>query len=556
MKSHLSTTRAADAANMMQLAPGVRIGGYEVISAIAAGGMGEVYRARDTMLGRDVAVKVLTRAFSADPEYMARFEREARAVAALSHPNVLAIYSFGHQNGIAYAVTELLEGRTLREELQKGVFAVRRAIDVGSQIALGLAAAHEKGLVHRDVKPENVFVTSPGVVKLLDFGLAKAAAEGPPAFIPYAPPGDAITSEGVLIGTVGYMSPEQVSGAMVDLRSDLFCLGIVLYEMLTGQRPFRGKSAVETLNATVSDSPPPMAALAPGVPLPLERIVMRCLEKSPAARFQSARDLAFALSTLATPTSVLSATGTGPVVNAAANRYRVFAILVVIVALVVAAAAWPRSRPAVALDQRPLVSFTIGPPVGTDLANVPAKMLAISPNGDRIVFAVTRAGHRELWVRHIASAKAEALAGTQDASEPLWSADGQHIGFFADSKLKRVSIDGTMPVTVCDAPLEARGHMEWRGTILFADAYGGLSRVAATGVPGAGQPRTGKEVKRTVGRSSCQTDATFSTCGRSAEQRSAQPSISAVSMARRTALAGRCIQCALRSTWCPRVRGR
>jgi serine/threonine protein kinase/Tol biopolymer transport system component len=466
----------------MQFTPGFRLGSYEVIAAVAAGGMGEVYRARDTVLGRDVAIKVLSRSARADAEHRARFEREARAVAALSHPNILAIYGFGYQDGIAYAVIEWLEGHTLREELVQGRIALRRAIDLGAQMALGLSAAHDKSLAHRDFKPENVFVTLDGVVKLLDFGLAKIVSDSRPGFALDPVRSDAITSEGTVLGTVGYMSPEQVSGSVADLRSDVFSLGIVLFEMLTGQRPFRRESAVETLSATVKEAPPPVTALTPGVPIPLERIVMRCLEKSPAERFQSARDLAFALSALATPTSAPPAVDAPPSESAMKNRGWFIVAFAVVIGLWLAAVTGPRFWAIVRSNRPPLVSFTIAPPAGTVLANVPSKMLAISPDGDRIVFAVTRAGRRELWMRDVASTQAEPLPGTQDASEPFWSPDGQHIGFFADSKLKRMSIDGTMPATLCDAPLEARGAT-WNtgGTILFSDAYGGLSRVAATG---------------------------------------------------------------------------
>jgi serine/threonine protein kinase len=442
----------------MQFTPGFRIDIYEVIAPVAAGGMGEVYRARDTVLGRDVAIKVLTRAASASPENRARFEREARAVAALSHPNILAIYHFGYQDGIAYAVIEWLKGHTLREELAHGPLPLSRTLDLGGQMALGLAAAHEKGVAHRDFKPENVFVTSDGVVKVLDFGLAKIASDSRPEVTAEPVASDATTRAGMLMGTVGYMSPEQVSGFTADFRSDVFSLGIVLFEMLTGQHPFRRESAVETLSATVKDAPPPVTALEPGVPIPLERIVMRCLEKSPAERFQSARDLAFALSALATPTGALPATRTALSGAAMTNRAWFIMALTVIVGLWCAAVMWSGSwRPALPRSTPSLVSFTIVPPAGTVLANVPAKMLAISPNGDRIAFAVTRAGHRELWVRDVASTQAAPLRGTDDASEPFWSPDGQHVGFFADSKLKRVSTDGTILMTLCDAPLEARG---------------------------------------------------------------------------------------------------
>ena len=467
----------------MQFTPGFRIGVYEVVAPIAAGGMGEVYRARDTMLDRVVAVKVMTRAASANPEHRARFEREARAVAALSHPNIVSIYGFGIEVGIAYAAIEWLEGQTLRQVLAHGPLPVRRVVDLGAQIALGLAAAHDRGVIHRDVKPENVFVTSEGLVKLLDFGLARMASNAPTS-ITGETGSDLITSPGALLGTIGYMSPEQVSGATPDHRSDVFSLGVVLFEMLTGGQAFKRESAVETLNATLQETPPSIASSRSDVSFSLDRIVGRCFEKSPAERFQSARDLAFALSQLTTPSSELP-TGEGPSLEqTTSGRWWLgwSVAFALIIGLWITALIMPDYLSTAVLGVEPVVAFTIVPPPNSTLADVPAKMLALSPNGDRLVFAVTRAGHREFWIRHIASTKLDLLPGTQDASEPFWSADGQHVGFFAASKLKRVSIDGALPVTVCDAPLEARGAA-WNGegTILFSDAYGGLSRVAATG---------------------------------------------------------------------------
>jgi eukaryotic-like serine/threonine-protein kinase len=288
----------------MQLTRGSRVGVYEVIGLIGAGGMGEVYRARDTSLGRDVALKILTKTAIADPERQARFEREARAVAALSHPNIVSIYGFGIENGIAYAAIEWLEGQTLRDALANGPFPVRRVLDLGAQIALGLAAAHSKGVIHRDIKPENVFITPEGLVKLLDFGLARIASDAL-AGVTVETGRPLITGAGVFLGSVGYMSPEQVSGSPADHRSDVFSLGVVLFEMVAGQSPFRRDSVVETCNATLKEGPPEIATLRSDVPVSLERIVIRCLEKSPAERFQSARDLAFALSQLAVPSGVL-----------------------------------------------------------------------------------------------------------------------------------------------------------------------------------------------------------------------------------------------------------
>src|SRR5438552_9597207 len=277
----------------MALSAGRRLGPYEIRSPLGAGGMGEVYRARDSRLDRDVAVKVLPEGLIEDGEALARFEREAKAVAALSHPNILAIHDFGREGGIAYAVMELLEGETLRDRLDAGSIAQRKALDWALQIAQGLAAAHDRGIVHRDIKPQNVFVTRDGLVKILDFGLVKVAGPADSEGLTNAPttPG---TKTGMILGTVGYMSPEQVRGAPTDHRSDIFSLGTVLYELLTGERAFRKDSDVETMMAILRRDPLESAA-GRALPPEIEEIVAHCLEKSPEERFQSARDLAFAL---------------------------------------------------------------------------------------------------------------------------------------------------------------------------------------------------------------------------------------------------------------------
>jgi eukaryotic-like serine/threonine-protein kinase len=284
----------------VSLQPGTRLGPYEILSPLGAGGMGEVYRARDAKLGRDVAIKVLPPAFATDPERLARFEREAQAVAALSHPNILAIFDFGEQEGTAYAVTELLEGETLRDRLETGPMSVRKAAELAVQMARGLGAAHDKGIVHRDLKPENVFVTKDGHVKILDFGLARVGGpvQGDSGKTMTTPP-EGATGPGVVLGTVGYMSPEQVRGNPADHRSDLFSLGTVLYEMVSGRRAFQRDTAAESMTAILKEEPPEFQSVGKPVPQALDRVVRRCLEKNPEERFQSARDLAFALEDMA-----------------------------------------------------------------------------------------------------------------------------------------------------------------------------------------------------------------------------------------------------------------
>jgi len=284
----------------MTLAAGTKIGPFEILSTLGAGGMGEVYRARDTRLGREVALKILPELFSRDADRLRRFEQEARAVAALNHPNILAIHDIGEQDGAPYLVSELLEGASLRAELENGALPPRKAADYAAQIAQGLAAAHEKNFIHRDLKPENVFILKDGRVKILDFGLAKLAAtlaggnsEAGMMTLTSLP-----TEAGVVLGTAGYMSPEQVRGSAVDSRTDIFAFGAVLYEMLSGQRAFRRDTAAETMTAILKEDPPELHELSPAVPPGLERIVRRCLEKKPEQRFQSAKDLAFALEAL------------------------------------------------------------------------------------------------------------------------------------------------------------------------------------------------------------------------------------------------------------------
>jgi len=284
------------------LAPDSMLGPYRIVSLIGEGGMGAVYRAKDTRLGRDVAIKILTALTLSDQERVQRFEQEARATGMLNHPNLLTIYDVGNENGTAYIVSELLEGETLRERLERGPLATRRAVDAALQVANGLAAAHEKGIVHRDLKPDNIFLTRDGRAKILDFGIAKLSAKSDEGGIFQ----QAATEPGMVLGTVGYMSPEQVRGEKVDTRSDIFAFGAILYEMLTGNRAFKRSSSIETLSAILKEDPPDLVESLPNVPPALERLTRRCLEKDRELRFQSARDLAFNLETM----SAVSSPGT------------------------------------------------------------------------------------------------------------------------------------------------------------------------------------------------------------------------------------------------------
>jgi len=359
----------------MSLALGARLGPYEVLAPVGVGGMGEVYKARDPRLGRDVAVKVLPAAFSADPERLHRFEQEARAAAALNHPNILAVYDLGQHDGAPYIVSELLEGETLRERLTSGALPVRKAVEYAVQIAHGLAAAHEKGITHRDLKPENVFVTTDGRVKILDFGLAKLTQAEPGAValsaLPTTPPN---TLPGVVLGTIGYMAPEQVRGQTADHRSDIFAFGAILYEMLSGQRAFRGETHADTMSAILAKDPPDLSTDERHISPALARIVDRCLEKSPNTRFQTTSDLAFALEGL----SAHSDKGVpSPIL---AGRKRSNAWLAWALAFVVA----------LAITGMVLLRPQSGPPRAAARAGPPVIVLMDSPHPERVYDPDTR----------------------------------------------------------------------------------------------------------------------------------------------------------------------
>jgi serine/threonine protein kinase/Tol biopolymer transport system component len=326
---------------VLGLAGGTQLGDYTVQAPIGAGGMGEVYRARDNRLRREVAIKVLPAFVSADPERLRRFEQEAVAAAALNHPNILAVYQLGTYEGAPYLVSELLEGETLREQIKRGRIAMRKAIEYGVQIAHGLDAAHEKGIVHRDLKPENLFVTKGGRVKILDFGLAKLT-QAQPASQSNAPTVGSETEPGQVMGTVGYMAPEQVRGECADYRADIFAFGAILYEMLTGTRAFQKPTSAETMTAILNEEPP-LAQIIPAIPPALQRVVQRCLEKSPAQRFHSASDLAFTLESSSESTS--SATNLVTTLNARAS-WKWLVAAMILIAFSAVTAVWLTREPA------------------------------------------------------------------------------------------------------------------------------------------------------------------------------------------------------------------
>ena len=417
----------------MRLAPGTRVGPYEILAPLGAGGMGEVYRARDSRLARDVALKALPARVAEDPKALARFEREAQAIAALSHPNILAIFDYGHTEGVAYAVTELLEGESLRERLKAGPLAARKAAEYAAQVAHGLAAAHEKGIVHRDLKPENLFLTRDGWVKVLDFGLARVSEAGPLGSDTGSPTEVQRTEPGTVVGTVVYMSPEQVRGKVVDHRSDIFSLGSVLQELATGQRAFQRETAAETMAAILKEDPldaPERLSRSGRLDPGLERIVRHCLEKGPEERFQSARDLAFALEALTGGSHV---TGEAAFRISGARSLRRVRRLGRLVAAVLAAlglvglGVWigGRARAPSAADVRQpgftRLTFQTG-----DISQP-----SVSPEGQSFAFVGEDGGDSDIFVQRIGGTNPINLTSgsSDDDSGPAFSPDGAQIAF-------------------------------------------------------------------------------------------------------------------------------
>ena len=463
------------ASNRPPLSAGLRLGPYEIVSLLGAGGMGEVYRARDTRLGRDVAVKVIAFDVSRDPSRVRRFEQEARTVAALNHPNLLSVFDVGTELGSPYVVFELLDGETLRSRMAGEPLPLRKALDFSIQIARGLAAAHERGVVHRDLKPENLLVTKDGRVKILDFGLAKLLlGEETVGATGDSGTRSAETSPGTLLGTVGYMSPEQVRGQAVDARSDIFSLGAVLYEMLSGRRAFRGETSADTLTAILKQEPPSLVTPPGAASKQLERVVLRCLEKVPEDRFQSARDMAFALESLSEGGDV-PATSTWRVAPRSRLGLRVAAPILLAVAIVVAFLTGRRvaSR---GETSSAAIHFGISFP-----GEVPAYGVAVSPDGRQIAVGVLGRGLRIL-VHSLDTSETRPLAGSEDGRYPFWSPDGSSIGFFTlDGKVKRADVKGGPPVVVCAAAGNSQGG-SWsrKGVLLFA-SNGRLLQVPASG---------------------------------------------------------------------------
>ncbi len=456
---------------------GTRLGPYEITGLLGSGGMGEVYRARDDRLGRDVAVKVLPSVFASSPERAKRFEQEARAASALSHPHILAVYDVGQHEGLPYLVTELLEGETLAKRMAKGPVPLRKALEWAAQAARGLTAVHEHGILHRDLKPSNLFVTGDGQLKILDFGIAKLAL----------PPGvrtDTETRSGVLMGTVGYVSPEQVRGGRLDARSDQFSLACVLYEMLTGNSPFKRATAAQSLAAVLEDEPPSILARNPRLPLPIAWTVERCLAKDPQDRYAATRDLARDLELTLGRLSDLSGT-------AAKARRRAFGPLSFrpwVVAAVAIIAVFAVRRPASTPTSTPK-RFVVTLSAVDNLADYVGRSIAILPDGSGLAYVGGQGNIWRLYLHTLSDGASRPLAGSDGALGPFFSPDGKWLGFFQDNKLKRVPLAGGPPQVICEAPRRGGGQAgaSWAidDRIVFSGGADHLWHVPASG----GKPR-------------------------------------------------------------------
>ena len=469
---------------------GRRFGPYEVTTLIAAGGMGEVYRAVDSRLERTVAIKILPEHLAADPERRERFGREARIVSTLNHPHICTLYDIGVQDGVPYLVMEYVDGQTLEARIHRGPVAWPQSLEHLQQIADALDKAHRRGIVHRDLKPANVMLTRAGV-KLLDFGLAAwTAPHGSGAVTgPALDRAPRLTGEGRIMGTVHYLSPEQLQGKQSDARSDIFAFGILAYEMLTGRPAFDGDSHAALISAILTDEPEPITELVPDVPDAITRTVARCLTKDPDGRWQTANDLSFQLQSMIAASDRSTTTGARPL-----SRWweRAVWTAALVTSLTVAAFIWTRipttgvARP----DNRPPVRFSLVPPEGEAFASGFDTPFAVSPDGRSIGFVSTTAeGTRQLWIRSLEDEQQHRVQGTEGARDPFWSPDGQWIGFFAANTLKKVRISsGLTQVIARDVSTIGGASWNTEGTILFVSNVGGLSRVAAQG--GAVVPAT------------------------------------------------------------------
>ena len=478
----------------MPLASGTKLGPYEIVGAIGAGGMGEVYRARDTRLGRDVAIKILPQHLTAKSNVKQRFEREARAISSLQHPNICTLYDVGHQDATDFLVMEFLEGETLADRLAKGPLPSEQVLKIGIEICEGLEKAHRRGVVHRDLKPGNIMLTKTGA-KLLDFGLAKPFEVAPVASMTAMPTSSRametakpVTAEGTIVGTFQYMSPEQLEGKEADERSDIFALGAVLYEMATGRRAFEGKSQTSVIAAILEQEPPPISSLQPMSPPALDRVVKLCLAKDRDERIQSGHDVKLQLEWIREGGS--QAGVPAPVDARRKTREQIAWAVTALVTIIAAALAYnflARLRqPASAIVSQ------IAPPANASIAfmGYSAGPPVLSPDGKQLSFSAAGSdGKLRLWVRPLNAATAQPLEGTEGATFPFWSPDSRSLGFFANGKLNRIEASGGPVLALAEAAQNRGGTWGPDDTILFTPVpNSGVLRVPASG--GTPQPVT------------------------------------------------------------------
>ncbi len=480
----------------MALSPGTRLGPYEILSPLGAGGMGEVYRARDPRLGREVAVKVLPSAFSGDPERLARFEREAQLLASLNHPNIAAIHGLEESNGVRYLVLELVPGETLAELLAAGPLTTEAALGISRQIAEALEAAHEKGIAHRDLKPANVKVTPEGKVKVLDFGLAKAfAGDSSATDLSQSPTVTrGATREGVVLGTAAYMSPEQARGKPLDKRTDIWSFGCVVYEALTGRQAFSGETVSDTI-AAILGRDPDWQALPETTPANIQLLLRRCLQKDVTRRLRDIGDARIEIEERLNSSGALLPSTAGISAPKRGRRQRAVSwSLAVLAALSIGVALWSLMR-APRTPTRSIARVVVPLPPTDRLALGALPVIALSSDGTRLVYVANHGGSTHLYVRSIDRFEAALVPGTDGAESPFFSPDGQSVGFFAEGKLKKVSLSGGAPLTLCSAPVNRGGSWGLDDSIIFAPSITwGLFRVSSAG--GTPKPLTVPDRKK------------------------------------------------------------
>src|SRR5579872_6258357 len=476
----------------MGLASGTKLGPYEVQSPLGAGGMGEVYRARDTRLDRTVAIKILPSHLSADPEFKQRFEREARAVSSLNHPSICQLFDVGQQDGTDFLVMEFLDGETLAERVRRGALTLPELVKVGMTVAQALAAAHRAGMVHRDLKPANIMLTKVRA-KLMDFGLAKPVAPGAggsgsapllsAARTMSGPtPVSPLTTAGTVVGTIQYMSPEQIEGKEADARSDIFAFGAVLYEMAMGKRAFEGKSQISVASAILEKDPEPITATKPLMPPAFDFIVASCLAKDREERFQSAHDVRLQLKAISQSPASSSALAPTPASrNLRQYLLPLIAAVLLLASLIIFFLSQRATVPALSIR-----AYIPPPPQTTFRASgFDAGPVVVSPDGKTIAFsAVDDKGRTNLWLRPLDAQQATMLPGTEDAATPFWSPDGHYLAFIADRKLKKISTSGGDAQALADAASGGGGDWSPDGIILFCQQnFGPISQVQASGGP-------------------------------------------------------------------------